>query len=51
MDIEQRKYIRFSVQENTFAALGSKFETVGRVNDISIRGLTYRIYVITLKPV
>jgi hypothetical protein len=40
MDIEQRKYIRFSVQENTFAALGSKFGTVGRVNDISIRGLT-----------
>ncbi len=40
MDIEQRKYIRFSVQDNTFAALGSKFGTVGRVNDISIKGMT-----------
>ena len=40
MDIEQRKYLRFSVQDNTFAALGSKFGTVGRVNDISIKGMT-----------
>ena len=39
MDIEQRKYIRFSVQDNTFASLGRKFRTVGRINDISIRGL------------
>jgi len=40
MDVEQRKYQRFSVQDNTFAALGSEFETVGKVNDISIKGLT-----------
>ena len=40
MDKEQRKYIRFSVHDNTFAALGSEFETVGKVNDISIKGLT-----------
>ena len=39
MDIEQRKYLRFSVQDHTFAALGSEFETVGQVNDISIKGL------------
>jgi hypothetical protein len=39
MDIEQRKYPRFSVQNDTFAALGSEFETVGKVNDISINGL------------
>jgi PilZ domain len=39
MDIEQRKYVRFSVQHNTFAALGSEFEKVGKVNDISQKGL------------
>jgi len=39
MDIEQRKYPRFSAQDNTFAALGSEFETVGKINDISIKGL------------
>ena len=38
MDIEHRKYQRFSVK-NTFASLGSKFEIVGKVKDISIRGL------------
>jgi len=40
MDIEQRKYPRFSVQNHTFAALGSEFEIVGKVNNISIKGLT-----------
>ena len=40
MNAEQRKYIRFSVHDNTFAALGSGFETVGKVSDISIKGLT-----------
>ena len=40
MNVEQRKYIRFSVHENTFAALGSEFDKVGKVNDISIKGLT-----------
>ena len=40
MDIEQRRYKRFSVQDNTFAALGSGFEIVGKINDISIKGLT-----------
>ena len=39
MDIEQRKYPRFSVQNHTFDALGSEFEIVGKVNDISIKGL------------
>ncbi len=39
MDIEQRKYPRFSVQDNAFAALGSEFETVGKVNDVTIKGL------------
>ena len=40
MAIEQRKSPRFSVQEKTFAALGSEYETVGKVNDISINGLS-----------
>jgi hypothetical protein len=39
MAIEQRESPRFSVQDRTFAALGSEFETVGKVNDISIKGL------------
>ena len=38
MAIEHRKYQRFYVK-NTFAALGSKFEIVGKVKDISIKGL------------
>jgi len=43
MDIEQRKYVRFSVQDDTFAALRlrSEFKKVGKVNDISIRGLAF----------
>ena len=41
MDIEQRKYVRFSVQDNTFAALRSEFKKVGKVNDISKRGLAF----------
>jgi hypothetical protein len=40
MVVEQRNYIRFSVHDKTFAALGGGFETVGKVNDISIKGLT-----------
>ena len=40
MEIEQRKYPRFSVQDNAFAALGSEFETVGEVIDISKKGLS-----------
>jgi|GEM_PF-381779 len=41
MDIEQRKYVRFSVRNNTFAALRSGFEKVGKVNDISKKGLAF----------
>jgi hypothetical protein len=40
MDIEQRNSPRFFVQDKTFAALGSEFETVGKVHDISIKGLS-----------
>ena len=40
MNVEKRKYIRFQLIENIFAALGSAFETVGKVIDISVKGLT-----------
>lgn len=39
MDFEQRTYSRFFVKDKTFAALGSEFETVGKIKDISIKGL------------
>lgn len=41
MGVERRKYIRFLVQDNTFATLGSVFDKVGKVNDISIKGLSF----------
>ena len=41
MNIEQRKYIRFSVQDNAFAALRPGFIKLGRVNDISNKGLAF----------
>jgi c-di-GMP-binding flagellar brake protein YcgR len=49
MDIEQRKYVRFSVQDNTFAALGSEFEKVGKVNDISKNGLALSYLIESIK--
>lgn len=39
MIVEQRKHCRFLPHEDTFAAVGRKFCKVGRVKDISIRGL------------
>lgn len=39
MDIEKRTYPRFFVQDNMFAALGSEFEAVGKIKDISQKGL------------
>ena len=41
MNIEQRKYVRFLPQDSTFAALRSGFEKVGKVNNISIKGLAF----------
>lgn len=41
MDIERRKYVRFLPQDSTFAALGSEFNKVGKVNNISIKGLAF----------
>ncbi len=41
MNIEQRKYIRVSVQDNAFAALRDGFKKIGKVNDISKKGLAF----------
>jgi len=41
MAIEQRKYVRFIAQDNAFAALRIGFKKVGKVNDISIKGLAF----------
>ena len=49
MDIEQRKYVRFSVQANTFAALRNGFERVGKVNDISENGVAFSYLIENIK--
>ena len=41
MVIERRKYVRFLVQPNIYAALGSSFTKVGKVQNISISGLAF----------
>jgi len=41
MAVEQRKYIRFLPQDSTFAALRSGFQKVGKVCNISIKGLAF----------
>jgi hypothetical protein len=49
MDMEQRKYIRFSVQDYAFAALRNGFERVGKVNNISKNGLSFSYFIESLK--
>jgi PilZ domain len=41
MEFEQRKYVRYLVKDNIFAALRGGFKKVGKVHDISIKGLGY----------
>lgn len=41
MVVERRKYVRFIAQPDTYAALGSRFTKVGKVQDISISGLAF----------
>jgi hypothetical protein len=41
MESEQRKSIRFFVQDNVNVALRGKFTKVGRVKDISMEGLAF----------
>lgn len=49
MTEEKRRYIRFITKKQTFAALRSGFEKVGRVLDISINGLSFS-YIIEDAP-
>ena len=44
MGAERRRYVRFLAQDNTFAALRSGFEKVGKVSDISIKGLAFSYF-------
>jgi hypothetical protein len=39
METERRKFARFLVPENVYAALGPSFSKVGRIKDVSIGGL------------
>lgn len=39
MAAEHRKYTRFSVPDNSYAALGPSFRMVGKIKDISMAGL------------
>ena len=39
MVAEHRKYTRFSVPDNAYAALGPTFTMVGKIKDISMAGL------------
>ena len=39
MAAEHRKYTRFSVPDNAYAALGPSFKMVGKIKDISMAGL------------
>jgi hypothetical protein len=41
MIIEQRKYVRFLAQDNAFATLRIGFKKIGKINDISINGLSF----------
>ena len=41
MESEKRKYVRFLAKDNIFAALRNGFKKVGKVNDISIKGVGF----------
>ena len=41
MIVEQRKEVRLLPPANTFAAIGNKFNKVGKVINISLRGLAF----------
>ena len=51
MDIDQRKYPRFSLQGDVFAALENGFEPVGKVKDISMKGLALSYLSDSIKPI
>ena len=41
VEIERRRHIRLLAQDDAFAALGSRFSRVGRLKNISIKGLAF----------
>jgi len=41
MAIERRNYVRFFAHDNAFAALRVGFKKVGKIHDISIKGLAF----------
>jgi hypothetical protein len=44
MGAERRRYVRFLAQDNAFAALRSGFEKVGKISDISLKGLSFSYF-------
>ena len=43
--IEQRRYARFFLEHDTFAALGHEYNKVGKVIDMSVGGLSFEYIV------
>jgi hypothetical protein len=41
MKSEKRKYVRFLAKDNIFAALRNGFKKIGKVNNISIKGVSF----------
>ena len=41
MESEQRKYLRFLVKDDIYAALRNGFKKVGKVHDISVKGMAF----------
>ena len=41
MEIERRRHVRLLPQDDAFAALGSRFSRVGKLKNISIKGLAF----------
>jgi len=41
MESEQRKYVRFLVKDDIYAALRNGFKKVGKVHDISVKGMAF----------
>jgi hypothetical protein len=47
--MERRKFTRFRVQDDAFAALRGNFSRVGKIYDISLNGLAFR-YITNKNP-
>ena len=44
MDTERRKYVRFLVQPNAYAALGASYTKIGKICDVSMGGVAFEYY-------